>query len=188
MPSEITTRTQRIFLRRDGIVQTLACLLVLAAQAGCKSRSSDSGPGASRATPGANLCGIVTPGEAAEVLGVASFEVPQISAVRPLGRKPEGTAPVTMCTFADARHTTELKLRFETGRTFDDFIAMRKLHDEMGQKTIDYPELGEVAATFSAGPINGVTFFQRGTIVMLEGSHLETGHLAALAKMIAARR
>jgi hypothetical protein len=164
----------------------LSWLVVLAAASGCKSESSaPAAAGAASSTTsnagaatGEGPCTVVTPAEAAATLGVPTFGAPEVSAA----------PPVTICEFPDAKHGPALTLRFETGRTLQDFATIRKVHDSMGQKTVDYPGLGDAAATFTLGPIAAITFLHKGTVIMLEGSHLLPDRLAALARTIASRR
>ncbi|MGH7439981.1 MAG: hypothetical protein ACRENE_30190, partial [Polyangiaceae bacterium] len=164
--------------------------LVAIASSGCKRDSSAAGA-SSEATatvaspapaPGApagkGVCGVITPSEASQALDVSSFDTPSSVTI----------ASVTMCTFSDARRAHDLTLRFETGRSLQDFATIVKLAEKTGEKTATYSGLGDAAATLTLGPSNGITWLQNGTVILLEGSHFTTDRLATLARKIASRR
>jgi hypothetical protein len=181
----------------------LAATLVLMAVGGCKSESS--APAAADAPSNADAavvdgpCTVVTPAEAAVVLGVPTFRAPRVS-VRP---------GITDCGFPDGERdpglgdfplpTADLFLRFETGQTLHDFANLRgaidssMLRDGSGQKTVDYPGLGDVAATFTLGPVATfgpvvvIIFLHKGTIIRLQGP-FPPDRLATLARTIGSRR
>ena len=136
-----------------------------------------SGP-APGAPAGKGVCGVITPAEASQALDVSSFDTPSSVTI----------ASVTMCTFSDARRAHDLTLRFETGRSLQDFGTILRLAQNMGEKTAPYSGLGEAAATLTLGPVHGITWLQNGTVILLEGSHFAPDRLATLAKTIASRR
>ena len=149
-------------------------------------------------------CTVVTPAEAAAVLGVPTFRAPQVS-VRPGitdGLFPDGERDPGLGDFP--LPTADLFLRFETGQTLHDFANLRgaidssMLRDHWGRKTVDYPGLGDAAATFTLGPVDAaatstlgpvaaIISLYEGTIIRLQGP-FPHDRLAALAKTIASRR
>jgi hypothetical protein len=173
----------------------LASLVALGmlAPSGCKSDPSGAGSAAAAAAAiatvasppppggppaGKGVCGVITPLEASLALDVSSFDTPSSVTI----------ASVTMCTFSDSRRTHDLTLRFETGRSLQDFGTIVKLAERSGEKTAVYSGLGEAAATLSLGPANGITWLQNGTVILLEGAHFSPDRLATLARTIASRR
>jgi hypothetical protein len=166
-----------------------AGLLCLAAGLGCKSESTSTPAGAGQAAPsssgpppaaatGGSTCDVVSPAEAAGIVGLPSLEKPEVTSV----------PPVTMCTFSDGKRPMALVLRFETGRTLQDFALIRKGHDDHGEPTKDYPGLGDAAASFTLGPVTGITFLHKGTVIMVQGSHISLDGLGTLARKIVERR
>jgi hypothetical protein len=158
---------------------TLAlCLLTVACSKHAdQGHSTEKSAGATSSGRGAGkLCSLLTPAELGSLSGLEGLGEPTV-AVR---------MPVTMCTFSNPTSATAVTLRFELGRSASDFVEIRKLHDQMGQKTTDLPGLGDAAASFTAGGYNGVTFLNAGAVVMVSGP-APIDHLVAVGRKIIER-
>jgi hypothetical protein len=138
-------------------------------------------PAAAAAAAGGGRCDIVSSTEAATALGLPAFEAPEAQVI----------APVTLCTFRGEKRKGVMRdsliVRFESGRTVSDFALIRQGHDRAGEKTVTYSGLGDAAATFSFGTVQGITFLTKGTVIMLSCSHVTSEQIVALAKTIATR-
>ena len=133
-------------------------------------------PAAAAATTSSPSCALVATAEVSALLGIASLKEPE----------KRGEPPVTLCRFSNGTNPMAASLRYETVIGPGEFAVIRKGHDENGQKTTDFPGLTPGAFSFSLGGVNGVSFLQKNTVVMVTaGAPLDK--VAALARVVMSR-